>query len=724
MVFRRIIFLMLFILILSYAWSNDSLHNLETEMEGSVGKKKIDLLNSLSEEYRILKSDKSLEFAYQALELAEKLKYRKGRAQAYHQLAYYKRHIKDYELSLDYYLKAIELWLELKLQKELANEQSNVAYIYIKTGEFKQAQIFYQQSLDNSIAQDDSISVALAYNNLGTVSSRRGNYSEALDFLYKSLQIKEELFRLNPLGENCFKRDSSLNNIGNIHLRMGNYDKALEAYHKVLEINDNFTNKKQKVNTINNIGIVYQQLEDFQKSLIYFQQALTINQELNDRKRIAAIMNNIGLVHEKMNDFNVALDYYKLALEIKTEIGDKFGIANVKKNVGSIYLIFKDYDKAADYFEQSLKLSREIGARDIIKDNFRFLAEMYAGRNDFATAYQYELKHIALKDSIYNESTSFKLAELETKYELEKSEKEKELLVKDNLIYKLNMEKANLAKMRSYMIVTLLLLFVSLLLYRAKQKQKINKVLQRSKQDLEIKVIARTSELAQINVELEKEIVERKKVEEKITESLNEKEILLREVHHRVKNNLQVISSILNLQAREGLDEQAYKMFKNTQDRVYSMSLIHEKLYIEDNLAKIDIRNYISGLINYLMGTYQINTRKIKIKLDIGDILFNVGTAVPCGLIINEIITNSIKYAFPEDKTGTIFVNMYKNKDTQITLTVGDDGVSFPQDFDQDKSDSIGLKLINLLSKQLRAKNEFKRDRGVVYKFIFKEINK
>jgi len=701
-----------------------STEELKVELNESVGKKKIELLNQLSYELGLQKSDTALDYALEALNLAQQQNYKKGQAQAYHLIGRYYRSINDLEKALDSFLKAADLWTELDLKKKLANDQSNVANIYYRTSEFNQALHYYLLTLENSIIINDSIQIANTYNNLGSLSCRHGNYPEALNYFYKSSIIKDEQFLQHPNSKNAEKNISTINNIGNIHLRLENYDKALESYQKALQIIEEYPNERQQANALNNIAIVYEQTGNYRKALTYFEQALAIDQKRNDRKKIAAIMNNLGLVYEKLGDLNLALHYYKLGLEIKEEIGDKYGISNANKNVGSIYLIYHTYDLAKNYFEKSIDTAKEIGARNIIKDSYKFLAEMYAEQQKYEKAYNYELMYITLKDSILTETTTLEIAELETKYKLDKNEKEKELLIKDNLIYKLNIEKANLAKFRSYLLVIILTLLAAFLLMQYLQKRKINLMLELSKKDLELKVKERTSELATTNLELENEIVERKKIEEKITESLNEKEVLLREIHHRVKNNLQIISSILNLQTNDDLDERALAMFNHTKDRVYTMSLIHEKLYIENNLARIDLRNYITGLVNYLLGTYQVDRKKIAARVYIDDIFFNVGTAVPCGLIINEIVTNSIKYAFPSDSKGTIFVEMSRDESNQITLIAGDDGVSFKQNATEDKTETIGLKLIDLLGKQLQAKTEVNTNEGVVYKFEFKELIK
>jgi PAS domain S-box-containing protein len=185
------------------------------------------------------------------------------------------------------------------------------------------------------------------------------------------------------------------------------------------------------------------------------------------------------------------------------------------------------------------------------------------------------------------------------------------------------------------------------------------------------------------------------------TELLHEKEVLLKEIHHRVKNNLQVISSLLNLQSSHVTDFQTIQTLRDSQSRVRSMALIHEKLYQSQSLAKIDFGEYVKSLTNELFRSYRQNFTGIQLNIETEKVLLDIDLAIPCGLILNELITNALKYAFPDGRNGTIKVELRARSGYNINLRVADDGVGMPPDFDILKTKSLGLQLVNSLVAQL-----------------------
>jgi two-component sensor histidine kinase len=229
---------------------------------------------------------------------------------------------------------------------------------------------------------------------------------------------------------------------------------------------------------------------------------------------------------------------------------------------------------------------------------------------------------------------------------------------------------------------------------------------------LELRVKERTAEL-------ESEIAERVLAQERITASLREKEVLLKEVHHRVKNNLQIITSLLNLQASKIKDKKLEAMFRDSQGRVKTMALIHEKLYRSENLSEVNFSDYVDSLTRYMLSTISGNRERITVKQDIDDILLGVDIAIPCGLIINELVTNSLKYAFPDGKGGEIAVSCKKRCDGRISLTVGDNGVGIANHVDIENSETLGMQLVNSLIGQLDGTMRIERERGTRFTLEF-----
>lgn len=218
---------------------------------------------------------------------------------------------------------------------------------------------------------------------------------------------------------------------------------------------------------------------------------------------------------------------------------------------------------------------------------------------------------------------------------------------------------------------------------------------------------------------MEQEVQVRIRAEEEIKLSLKEKEVLLKEIHHRVKNNLQIITSLLNLQSAQIKDAETLNMFRESQARVRSMALIHEKLYQSKDLARIDFAGYGRELMVYLFRSYMINPDQIQTELDIPDIFLGIDTAIPCGLIISELVTNAMKYAFPNGRRGKIYIGLNPQQDGNLVLKVADDGVGLADDFDWRESDSLGLQLVSTLTSQLHGKMQVSGSGGASFVLTF-----
>ncbi len=244
--------------------------------------------------------------------------------------------------------------------------------------------------------------------------------------------------------------------------------------------------------------------------------------------------------------------------------------------------------------------------------------------------------------------------------------------------------------------------------------------LERTKEELERRVIERTAALSKVNEDLRNEITERKRAEEKINISLQEKVVLLREIHHRVKNNLQVISSLLNLQSGYIEDKKSLEIFRESQTRVRSMALIHEKLYQSKDLNKIEFSEYIESLIKDLFKSYNIESSRITLKSKMEGIYFEIDTAILCGLIINELVSNSLKHAFPENRKGEIYIELNQNSvNNKYTLIIKDNGIGFPSNVDFRKTESLGLQLVTTLSEQLGGTIELNKNGFTEFKIEF-----
>jgi two-component sensor histidine kinase len=236
-----------------------------------------------------------------------------------------------------------------------------------------------------------------------------------------------------------------------------------------------------------------------------------------------------------------------------------------------------------------------------------------------------------------------------------------------------------------------------------------------------------TLENAQLYEQAQREIGERRWAEEQLRASLKEKEVLLQEIHHRVKNNLQIISSMLSLQSMYTGDEGSVAALRESQSRVRSMALIHERLYRSADLARIDFAEYMHSLMDHLYRSYGANPDTIAIRISADGVVMDTDMAIPCGLIVNELVSNALKHAFPpvgmdsdSSSRGEIQVIVQKGKDASETvLTVSDNGAGLPKGLDFRNVESLGLQLVNTLVKQLDGTIELDRDGGTTFRITF-----
>ncbi len=216
-----------------------------------------------------------------------------------------------------------------------------------------------------------------------------------------------------------------------------------------------------------------------------------------------------------------------------------------------------------------------------------------------------------------------------------------------------------------------------------------------------------------------RDITERKRSEEKIKASLREREVMLREIHHRVKNNMQIISSLLRLQSKQIKNKKILDIFNVGQDRIRSMALIHESLYQSKDLSRINFADYIERLTTHLFSMYRIGMERVQLKVNVNKVFLNINQAIPCGLIVNELVSNSLKHAFPNGQEGEISVRMNGNNWGKTSLIVKDNGVGFPEDLDFQNTETLGMQLVTDLVSQIEGNIELSREKGTEFKIAF-----
>ncbi|MEH2082527.1 MAG: PAS domain S-box protein [Nostoc sp.] len=226
-------------------------------------------------------------------------------------------------------------------------------------------------------------------------------------------------------------------------------------------------------------------------------------------------------------------------------------------------------------------------------------------------------------------------------------------------------------------------------------------------------------EYGSVLVAIQQDITEQKQAEEKIKASLKEKEVLLKEIHHRVKNNLGIVSSLLQMQCRRTQDPVVTAILRDSQNRIASIALVHEKLYRSEDLADIDFAQYIPDLTTHLFDSYNVSSSQIQLNIQVDNASLDIETAIPCGLIINELVSNALKYAFIGNHEGKIEVKFYQKFESTLTLIIRDNGVGLPENFDSKKTKTLGITLVQGLVKQLRGKLEINSQQGTEFEITF-----
>jgi two-component sensor histidine kinase len=239
--------------------------------------------------------------------------------------------------------------------------------------------------------------------------------------------------------------------------------------------------------------------------------------------------------------------------------------------------------------------------------------------------------------------------------------------------------------------------------------------IRRANEDLEKRVLERTDALSRTNEQLTTEIAARAHAEQEVTRSLQEKELLLREIHHRVKNNLQIIASLLNLQSRYITDPNVLEAIKSSQSRIRAMALVHERIYRSPSIAEINLKDYLNYLTQQIFQFYNIQQHLVGITVTTDDILADIDTITPLGLIINELVSNSLKYAFPEGRKGHISIGCTRPEPDRIRILYHDDGIGMPAGFEWKHTESLGLRLVNSLIEQLNGTIETGEGGGTTF---------
>lgn len=571
--------------------------------------------------------------------------------------------------------KAIYLSKGLESKNKLAEAYELKALWFYKRSSYDTSIFFYDSAF--VIYKDAGSEKRLSnlFSSKALVLEKKGLSEEAIEYFQKSISLAEK-------NNDNYQAARSNSNIANLYVRLKVYGEAIKRYRVSLFFFSNSKNASSTdlAGTYLALGTTFKNLDDFDSSRYYLKHAIEIFKKENIPLGIAFTFNNLGNLFERQNLMDSAAHYYKASISIKTEIGFQRGIPSSLKNLGSLLRKTGNLDQAENYLNEGFDMVLIDQDSFLIRDFYYELAEIHADLKNQEKAIAFYRKFIELDSRISGQEKIAAISEVEAKYNKARDEQE---------IIELKLETAKNYNQRNQILfgVGVLILLIAFLLTQRLQRKKASRIL--------------------------------KSKNEVIAIALSEKDLLLKEIHHRVKNNLQTISSLLNLQARYA-DEKAKDAVIEGRNRVKSMALIHQKLYQTDNLKGIVFSEYLQGLVDILFRSYQVHQDRIKLKTDIDPLNLDVDTAIPLGLILNELISNSLKYAFPDKQEGEINI-ILKEKNQRLNMIMMDSGVGMPQDFDLKNAKSFGMKLIHTLAEKLEASIKIDSTKGTRIQF---EINK
>ena len=611
-------------------------------------------------------------------EFAEKLAQLKPAEQVYLYDEYAQKYKESQpKKSLEYAQKGVELAHKVKDTGSVAYFYTFIGVLYKNMSEYDQALNFYQKAIPINEKLKNIQGNAGVYNNIAFVYRLQGRYKDALNYYLKALALFEDTKYAKQKG-------NVINNIGSLYVDQKQFQTALEYFGQALQIAENIKDTLGIAFAYNNIGEVYQKQGKWQEAKANFMQSLVWKKRKQHWRSIASGYANLGLVYEDEMIYDSAEFYLQEALYIYRKIDDANGEVETLLRLGELSVLLRDEEKASHSYQIALDKSLQIGAKPLTEKAYKYLAEYFAQKQDFGKAYRLRVLYDATKDSLLNLEQIRQINELQALYNDQAKNKQIELLQKEKQISLLEKEAA---KGQRWLLITLVIVFITLAVglwwaYRLKQKK--------------------NEELSLKNME--------------IADSLMQKEMLLKEIHHRVKNNLQIISSLFHLQAHKSQNPK--ELLQQSQDRIQAMAIIHEKLYQSDNLQSISLSEYTENLLGYFEKTYSLQEKNIRFESRLEDIFLDIDKLIPCGLILNELITNSIKYAFKDKKEG--FIQIFASMQGNICkLEIGDNGVGLPEDFQITKLKSLGLRLVDGLVKQIKGVWNSQNEQGAKFSISF-----
>lgn len=470
------------------------------------------------------------------------------------------------------------------------------------------------------------------------------------------------------------------NTIGTFYRKRGELKKAEEHYRNNLQLLQGTTNNRALAFSYINLGNLNARQGNFEQAIGFYEAAIPLYQQAGDVKGRARALNNLGNVHYELRQNELAIQYYTESLELKKELGNRLGVANSYNNLGSVYDDNGAYETARTYYQLAYEIGRELEAATLQQAVLENLSWTSQRLNDYQTALSYTKLADSIALQLAEEELAQQLSDVQVKYETEKVGRENDALRLETERQSEEVAQKTRERNSLLLIAALVLALAIATLLAARQTRKANRALAGQKAEAE--------------------------------QREQEKAVLLRELHHRVKNNLQVVSSLLSLQSHRLKDQEAKDAVKEGQNRVEAMSLIHRNLYQTDELTHIDMPEYINRLTGQVMQSYGYRDHEVNVVADLDPVRMEVDRAIPLGLVLNEMVSNAFKHAFATVEQPELRIALKQAEAGAVLVAVHDNGSGMPPEAMEGSGGSFGMQLIRSLTKQLRGTLTLKTDSG------------
>ena len=616
------------------------------------------------------KPEAGLTYEEAAFALAKKLDSKPGIAKIFHIAARLRWRLGRYDDALKYHESALELY------KQNGNIHAQGAVLieigqdYLDNGKFDRAEQQLRTALQFNEAARDLPNMATAYDILCYLYDVQGLSADATKTAYEYVKITEKLGDKVAIAHSAHMLASN-------YIALGNNKDALKYYQKGLRAAIELDEKVEQINFYTAIGNLLSSEGKIADARMNYSSAYVLATEIQDIKLLAYLQRAIGDLHQVQGHLDSAMVQYRLAEAAYKSVDNKQDLAGVYTAMGKTTTAQKKYIEGKQYFQMAKALYDATQTTQSMGDYYRGTEQLDSINGNWQSAYRQYKQYIAIRDSAYNNASLQKLVGSQLQFENEKKEAaQKAEQEKKDLLAQTEIKRQRSIRNASF--VVLLAVFV----FSVVALQQRNKLAREKK---------RSDHL------------------------LADKELLLREIHHRVKNNLEVVSSLLALQSAQIGDMQTKDAMQASQNRVQSIGIVHQKLYQGSNLGAIEMKDYFIKLSESILDSFGAEKR-VTIECAMEQLDVDIDTAVPLGLIVNELLTNTLKYAFPQGQQGKVEIKLSKKADGVLQLQVSDNGVGKSG---TTQGTGFGGQLIGLLTQQLNGTMREEMHNGTKISFEF-----